>query len=824
MKKMTISLTMLLMAWLMMPGNASAKTELNPSLSVGWGGEYVTVDGWTATFTDAWQGAASFWLQGWDAENNVNVPADYSAYDYFVVEFTQPLNAGVQLTIEDGTWASSNTTKGKADAGAKMLTVKLANASIDLTNVQQAYFQNAGANLTFTIKSVWLGTEDDLAAVPSDLSLYGWSKWNGDITMANDASGQLSVDFGTVKEWSGVSKWLGAFDASDYEYLVFEMAPGTKECEVNAFIAYVNPNGGDDVWQTQSVAIQTTNNSTYVKIPLDADMKSGINQLGFQNKDANGANFTVKTAYWVKKATYAPMNNWWLQGSNGIPEADRVVFANFPEYDYMVFEFAEATTQSLVLTPYYGGTLNDGSWTWVQTTDADKVTTNKNLLVAFVPIPKYDYSSLSQIGAGVAAADGGDVTQYPTIYCATAEYLTQTKGYTSQQLASHIYATVPAPDYLDLPMAAIQPTDGVSVTSEEAVITCGAFDDWNTPSTATRRLGWLFGNGASPAIDAQIEKMLQWLPEFDYVAIEFSRPTSAPMEMYPVLYDANQTPVAAQSFMADPFCKTYFIPLPKTEAEVKAVGVFLSLKPYSITHVARVYLAKKSYLTDRMQFTEEQLASGIFGQGETVTVGATGYATIYFDDTFDRYIPGGIQGFDYTFDADNATLNEAFTFEPDAKVIGNKAIVLKAVDDMALPYTYYFPKADTELEGEGENANSCLYGTSEAQMTFNQSGYNGNVFYYKLSTLNGENVGFYWGAEDGGPFMNGAKKAYLILPQDGAAASGYVFDTVNGLVSTGIRDIVTESDSHAPAYNLAGQRVGKSFRGIVIQNGKKIIK
>ena len=42
--------------------------------------------------------------------------------------------------------------------------------------------------------------------------------------------------------------------------------------------------------------------------------------------------------------------------------------------------------------------------------------------------------------------------------------------------------------------------------------------------------------------------------------------------------------------------------------------------------------------------------------------------------------------------------------------------------------------------------------------------------------------------------------------------------------ATGINAINAATiDANAPAYNLAGQKVDKSFKGVVIQNGKKMI-
>lgn len=42
--------------------------------------------------------------------------------------------------------------------------------------------------------------------------------------------------------------------------------------------------------------------------------------------------------------------------------------------------------------------------------------------------------------------------------------------------------------------------------------------------------------------------------------------------------------------------------------------------------------------------------------------------------------------------------------------------------------------------------------------------------------------------------------------------------------ASGINDIVADDASNAPAYNLSGQLVGKGYKGIVIQNGRKYIR
>ena len=65
-----------------------------------------------------------------------------------------------------------------------------------------------------------------------------------------------------------------------------------------------------------------------------------------------------------------------------------------------------------------------------------------------------------------------------------------------------------------------------------------------------------------------------------------------------------------------------------------------------------------------------------------------------------------------------------------------------------------------------------------------------------------------------------AKTYMLFCPKSQLGFYGYQF-TVG---STGIDDITVDTaDENAPIYNLAGQRVTKATKGILIQNGKKFI-
>ena len=49
--------------------------------------------------------------------------------------------------------------------------------------------------------------------------------------------------------------------------------------------------------------------------------------------------------------------------------------------------------------------------------------------------------------------------------------------------------------------------------------------------------------------------------------------------------------------------------------------------------------------------------------------------------------------------------------------------------------------------------------------------------------------------------------------------------TITSVTAAGIKNVQTiEVNENTPIYNLAGQRVGKDYKGVVIQNGKKFIK
>ena len=66
-----------------------------------------------------------------------------------------------------------------------------------------------------------------------------------------------------------------------------------------------------------------------------------------------------------------------------------------------------------------------------------------------------------------------------------------------------------------------------------------------------------------------------------------------------------------------------------------------------------------------------------------------------------------------------------------------------------------------------------------------------------------------------------AKKGYLKLSSSAAAKDFFAF----GGETTGISNISANGidEEETPLFNLAGQRVDKSYKGVVVKNGKKFV-
>ena len=215
-----------------------------------------------------------------------------------------------------------------------------------------------------------------------------------------------------------------------------------------------------------------------------------------------------------------------------------------------------------------------------------------------------------------------------------------------------------------------------------------------------------------------------------------------------------------------------------------------------------VELANGNYI---VEFWGEQAPTDV-----TLNVDETGYATLYYSDRA-LIVPANTKATTYKVVTNNLVVSKEYK-ENDVIPAG-EAVVISATAG-----NYTFKAADATAEKDNDN---MLLGTDEEKAIADDA----NSYFYKLSLdNNGKNAGFYWGAENGVAFTNGAHKAYLKVSENQANGAKFFSLGGNG-ETTGIDAIESEkANANAPIFNLSGQRVDNSYKGIVIKNGKKFMK
>ena len=186
------------------------------------------------------------------------------------------------------------------------------------------------------------------------------------------------------------------------------------------------------------------------------------------------------------------------------------------------------------------------------------------------------------------------------------------------------------------------------------------------------------------------------------------------------------------------------------------------------------------------------------------------YVTAYYSGMA-LQVPEGMKAMTYTVSGNSLTVSQEYA--AGTVIPAGEAVVLEAnaASDFILnvvPGNTATPDANNQLKG------------TDSEMALPADAAN---YFYMLSldaASTPGSIGFYWGNADGSAFTNGAHKAYLSVPKTAAAKSFYLFNEATSIQQV---QTATEADANAPVYNLAGQRVSKRYRGVVVQNGKKFV-
>lgn len=196
-----------------------------------------------------------------------------------------------------------------------------------------------------------------------------------------------------------------------------------------------------------------------------------------------------------------------------------------------------------------------------------------------------------------------------------------------------------------------------------------------------------------------------------------------------------------------------------------------------------------------------------------------GYTTYYTDEKYQ--MPEGLTGYAITEAQEAGAVVMTPAYEAGADVPANTALLLGGEAG-----TYGLPVLNKEVEATYAREN-LLEGRRTVDNVTNSA--HEDVFYYKLTLLNGENPGFYWGAADGAAFeMKSATTAYLAVSKSVPGVNGFRLIMGEG-DTTGIGTAATAPAAQdAAIYTLSGVRVNAATtaglpKGIYIVNGKKLL-
>ena len=132
-------------------------------------------------------------------------------------------------------------------------------------------------------------------------------------------------------------------------------------------------------------------------------------------------------------------------------------------------------------------------------------------------------------------------------------------------------------------------------------------------------------------------------------------------------------------------------------------------------------------------------------------------------------------------------------------------------------------------ESEGTSvlgSDNCLRPSGDAGITAAaMASADGSCKFYRLTMHNGEQIGYWWGAENGGSFSVAANKAYLAVPISEPTRSGFSLFDEETAIDQLLSGSKTEKETQ-DCYDLQGRRItnNKLQKGLYIVNGRKVIR
>ncbi len=173
-----------------------------------------------------------------------------------------------------------------------------------------------------------------------------------------------------------------------------------------------------------------------------------------------------------------------------------------------------------------------------------------------------------------------------------------------------------------------------------------------------------------------------------------------------------------------------------------------------------------------------------------------------------------------TFASDCAVKYDDLGLEAYAVKLNDDKVSFTKLTDVVPAYTPVLLKgaADTDYE-INSNAGWAPYVPTDLKASDGSSASTDAATLYALSTV--DDVTAFYPVKKNSPIP--AKRCYLEVKSTSPKAAFYSLGTNFG-ETTGISSVENKVEkADAPVYNLAGQLVGKDYKGLVIKNGKKFV-
>ena len=223
--------------------------------------------------------------------------------------------------------------------------------------------------------------------------------------------------------------------------------------------------------------------------------------------------------------------------------------------------------------------------------------------------------------------------------------------------------------------------------------------------------------------------------------------------------------------------------------------------------------------TDATYETLQSAYNAAINNSQFADFAKSSYLTAYSDKAL--VVPAGVKAAVVT--ANGESIRNDYRYNSGDVIPAGTGVLLKG----GKGNSFYLSASESAEMAPEDN---LLHGTLNDEMT-NVAGADK---YYKLSydRATGTEIGFYWGAANGGAFMNKGGKAFLAIPATLQAAqlTGFsLFDLDNNQTVTGIEHATATPAATLRVYDLNGRRINVNRvdelpQGIYVINGKKVIR